>query len=98
MITCENIGDIWLDGTSRQGKIKTTVFALTEMFGLPKVVCETQREWALRFLHDDGSVTYATIAPTPFLPGSFDIGGFKRDAVFVVTQFLEGYGVEAAVA
>jgi hypothetical protein len=96
MITCENIGDIWLDATKRQGRITAFENELLELFGQPEVVCDDQREWALRFLLDDGRVVYATIYPTPLTPGCYDVGGYSADALYIVTQFLTGVVAEVA--
>ena len=98
MITCDNLtGDIWLEGSRRQGRIHATEHELLEMFGQPGVVINGYCEWALRFLRHDGKVVYATVYPAfvdnagnNLKPGLHEVGGYSQDALHFVDYMLSG--------
>lgn len=98
MINCDNLsGDVWLDGSVRQGRIHAEERELLEMFGQPGVVINGYREWVLRFVRHDGKVVYATVYPSSvddrgnnLRPGLYDVGGYGIDALYFVENFLGG--------
>lgn len=90
MITCDNLkGDVWFDGSRRQGRIHAAECELIEMFGQPGVSINGYREWALRFLRHDGKVVYATVYPA-LEPGLYEVGGYNLEALYFVENFLGG--------
>ena len=98
MITCENlVGDIWFDGTRRQGRFYANSQELIEMFGRPGVFINEYAEWALRFVCHNGKVICATIYPASvdnrgnnLQPGLYEVGGYGPEALYAVEYFLTG--------
>lgn len=96
-----NLGDTWLKGSYLQGHFTADRATLVGLFGNPHVDNGTggDKEWALEF-HDGTRLVRATIYPAvtdsygrSISPGQWHIGGYDRDALYVVQEFLLRYGV-----
>lgn len=85
------------NGTSLQGYVETTYNQLFELFGEPQGAGDkTSAEWILEFA--DGTI--ATIYDwktnkTPMGKYSWHVGGFNKQAVFLVQQTLQGFNIIA---
>ena len=99
--------DVDINGTHRQGYIKTSYHALVEVFGEPiQGTYKTDWEWASRC--DDGAIAtiynwkngpnYGYSGVTPEDIDKWNVGGFKTSVLFKLLAAVDSRGWTAEVS